>query len=96
MRPSLKARLTSSGSDLLDVLERDDSDPLSGELRCDCSITNFLRMSSCAFQYFLTVIGHKIVKTRYNLQKIYRLIYPRKTCSNLAFFWQEEIHEAQV
>lgn len=62
MRSSFKARSKYSGIDLLDHLERDGTEPVSGELRCDGSIKNFLRMRSCDFQNFLTLIGHKIVK----------------------------------
>lgn len=61
VRSSFKARSKYSGIDL-DDLERDGTEPVSGELRCDGSINNSWRIRNCDFQNFLTLIGHKIVK----------------------------------
>ncbi|KAI4470485.1 voltage-gated potassium channel [Holotrichia oblita] len=46
VRPALKARDRYSESDMVADLREDDVDPLSGELRCDGSVKNFLIMTS--------------------------------------------------
>lgn len=69
VRPSLQARARYSGSDLLNDLNRDDTDPLTGELRCDGSIKNFLRMSSNDFECLIVGIGHIISKKDTNYRK---------------------------
>lgn len=69
VRPSLQARARYSGSDLLNDLNRDDTDPLTGELRCDGSIKNFLRMSSDDFESLIVGIGHIISKQDTNYRK---------------------------
>lgn len=69
VRPSLQAREKYSGSDLLADLRKDDIDPLSGELRCDGSIKNFLRMTSSDFEFLITMMGHKIQKRDTNFRK---------------------------
>lgn len=51
------------------MIWRDDIDQLSGELRCDSNLKNLLRTSSCDIQYFLTVIGHTILKLDTNFRK---------------------------
>lgn len=60
VRPSLKAREKYSGTDLLTDLARDDIDPLTGDIKCDGSFKNFLRMASSDFEYLINEIGHKI------------------------------------
>lgn len=69
VRPSLRARDRYSGSDMIADLQKDDVDPLSGELRCDGSIKNFLRMTSSDFEYLISMIGHKIKKRDTNYRK---------------------------
>ncbi|XP_039281609.1 uncharacterized protein LOC120350804 [Nilaparvata lugens] len=69
VRPSLNSRATYSGNDLLDDLNRDDVDPLSGELRTDGSFKNFVRMTSEDFEYITLMIGHKISKMDTNYRK---------------------------
>lgn len=66
VRPSLLNRKKYSGSNLLDDLRRDDS--LSGELRCDGSFKNFLRMSSANFEFLINLVGHKICKQDTNFR----------------------------
>jgi hypothetical protein len=69
VKPSLKARAKYSGSDMLKDLQEDDVDPLCGELRCDGSFKNFLRMSSSDFEYLLLMLGPKIAKQDTNYRK---------------------------
>lgn len=69
VRPSLHSRATYSVNDLLDDLNRDDVDPLSGELRSDGSFKNFVRMTSEDFEYLTLMIGHKISKMDMNYRK---------------------------
>ncbi|KAG8257698.1 hypothetical protein J6590_043979 [Homalodisca vitripennis] len=69
VRLSLQARARYSGSDLLSDLNRDDTDPLTGELRCDGSIKNCLRMSSNDFECLIVGIGHIISKKDTNYRK---------------------------
>ena len=47
-----------SGSDLLSDLNEDDVDLFWGELRCDGFFKNVLRMTSCDFEYLISMIGH--------------------------------------
>lgn len=63
VRPSLQARNQYSGTDLLADLQRDDSDLLVGEMRCDGSFKNFARMTSSDFEYLIKQTGHKIGRT---------------------------------
>ena len=58
MKPSLQARGRYSVSDLLSYLNEDDVDLLSGELRCNGSFNNFLRVTSCDFESLISMIGH--------------------------------------
>lgn len=60
VRPSLKVREKYSGTTLLADLQEDDTDLLTGEIRCDGSFKNFLRMKSSDFEYILNNIGHRI------------------------------------
>lgn len=69
VKPSLRARTVYSGSDMLNDLQEDDRDPLSGELRCDGSIKNFLRMTSCDFEWLIGQLGHRIGKKDTNCRK---------------------------
>lgn len=69
VRPSLQARAKYCGSDLLRDLNRDDLDPLSGELRCDGSFKNFLRMSSSDFEFLIVKVGPRICKLDTNYRK---------------------------
>lgn len=69
VKPSLRARARYSGSDMLQDLQEDDVDPLSGELRCDGSFKNFLRMTSCDFEYLVQILGHRIAKQDTNYRK---------------------------
>lgn len=69
VKPSLKARDRYSGSDMLRDLEEDDVDPLCGELRCDGSFKNFLRMLSSDFEYLILMLGDKIAKQDTNYRK---------------------------
>lgn len=62
VRPSLRARGTYSGTTLLQDLTMDDIDPLTGDIKCDGSFKNFLRMTSSDFDYLINEIGHKIGK----------------------------------
>jgi hypothetical protein len=58
VRPSLTARKRYSGTDLLGHLAKDDVDPLTGEIRCDGSFKNFIRMTSSDFEYLIMEIGN--------------------------------------
>lgn len=69
VKPSLRARTLYSGSDMLNDLQEDDRDPLSGELRCDGSIKNFLRMTSCDVEWLIGMVGHRIGKQDTNFRK---------------------------
>lgn len=69
VKPSLRARTVYSGRDLLNDLQEDDRDPLSGELRCDGSVKNFLRMTSSDFEWLIVTIGHQIGKRDTNYRK---------------------------
>lgn len=73
-----------SGCDLLADLNRDARGPLSGELRCDGSVKNFLRMTSCDFEYMYSTISHKVYKLGHELQKVNTSA--RKTSSDITFF----------
>ncbi|KAG8301320.1 hypothetical protein J6590_056007 [Homalodisca vitripennis] len=69
IKPSLRARSVYSGSDMLNDLQEDDIDPLSGELRCDGSIKNFLCMASSDFEHLIVMLGHVIGKQDTNYRK---------------------------
>ncbi|XP_074030027.1 uncharacterized protein [Leptinotarsa decemlineata] len=69
VKQSLRARTVYSGSDMLNDLQEDDRDPLSGELRCDGSIKNFLRMTSCDVEWLIGQLGHRIGKKDTNYRK---------------------------
>jgi hypothetical protein len=62
VQPSLTERKRYCGTDLLGDLAKDDVDPLTGEIRCDGSFKNFIRMTSSDFEYLIMEIGHKIGK----------------------------------
>lgn len=64
VRPSLRARQKYSGSDLLNDLNKDDTEgnTMNYEIRCDGSFKNFLRMSSVDFEYLLAAVGQIISK----------------------------------
>lgn len=62
VRPSLEAKKKYSSSDLLQDLQRDDINLLTGELRTDGSFKNFLRMTSSDFEYLILLIGERIGK----------------------------------
>lgn len=74
IKPSLRARARYSGSALLEDLNKDDVDPLSGELRTDGSFKNFLRMASSDFEHLVLQLGPKIAKVDTN----WRLALPVK------------------
>ncbi|KAG8296482.1 hypothetical protein J6590_056041 [Homalodisca vitripennis] len=65
VRPSLRARSRYSGSALFDDLKKDDTDPMSGELKTDGSFKNFLRMASSDFEHLLLSVGPRIVTKRH-------------------------------
>ncbi|XP_074026325.1 uncharacterized protein [Leptinotarsa decemlineata] len=69
VKPSFRARTVYSGSDMLNDLQEDDRDPLSGELWCDRSIKNFLRMTSCDVEWLIGQLGHRIGKKDTNYRK---------------------------
>lgn len=69
VKPSLRARSVYSGSDMLRDLQEDDEDLLTGELRCDGSVKNFLRITSCDFENLIQMVGHKIGKKDTNFRK---------------------------
>ncbi|KAJ8874165.1 hypothetical protein PR048_025007 [Dryococelus australis] len=72
VRLSLKARARSSGSEISKYLNKDDVDPLSGEV--SPGGRNLLRMASCDLEHLIVVIGHKIAKQDTN----YRAAIPVK------------------
>jgi hypothetical protein len=57
VRPSLTARKRYSGTDLLGDLAKDDVDPLTGEIRCDGSFKNFIRMTQTPKKCFNNMLS---------------------------------------
>jgi hypothetical protein len=57
VRPSLTARKRYSGTDLLGDLAKDDVDPLTGEIQCDGSFKNFIRMTQTPKKCFNNMLS---------------------------------------
>lgn len=66
-RPSLASQKKYCASDLLSVLQRNDQDLLSGELRTDSHFKNFLQVTSQDFELLISLIGERISKKDTNL-----------------------------
>ncbi|XP_025424626.1 uncharacterized protein LOC112693663 [Sipha flava] len=71
VRLSLLAKQKYSGNDLMTDLKRHDIG-LSGELRCNGSFKNFLRMSSADFEYLINLVGDRISKKDTNYRQFFR------------------------
>lgn len=57
VRPSFQARPKYSGSDLTNYWNRDHTDPLISEFRCDISMKQFLRVSCPQFSIFYNFLS---------------------------------------